>query len=303
MIAPSKQLLPLMHQNGGFLSSQDGSVRPDSTAWASIILGYSHPAVLAQKGSLDILATFQLVDGRVSLSPEHTETSWPTSLAALAWQNSLVHQANHNRAVHFLLNSSGKHWKKKPNSVLAHNPSLRGWAWIDNTHSWVETTALAIIALHNAGYETHPRLHEATNMLLDRQLSQGGWNYGNTKVFGSELRPSPEDTGAALSALIGRVARSDIAHSLDYLIAECPRLRTPIALGWSLLGLNAWEQTPSSAPEWIQETLSRSDRFGGYDTSSLCLLFAPLVAPHGLKSLTKPTQALTNQIDGILETM
>ena len=300
MIIPSEQLFSLMAPQGGFLSSYGGSVRPDSTAWACIILSYSDQTVGVLEKSLDILATFQLKDGRISLSSQHPETLWPTPLAILAWQKSSAHRNHYGRAIRFLLESSGKHWKRNPTSALAHDPALKGWAWIDNTHSWVETTALAIIALHNAGYETHPRLHEATAMLLDRQLPKGGWNYGNTKVFGTELRPSPEDTGAALSALIGRTSRSNIAHSLDYLIDECSRLRTPIALGWSLLGLNAWGLSPSRSQEWIEETLSRSQRYSyrrGYDTSSLCLLFAPLIAPRGLKVTGEVTSAFAAQPD------
>ena len=42
-------------------------------------------------------------------------------------------------------------------------------------------------------------------MMLDRQLPHGGWNYGNTYVFGRELRPMPESTGAALTGLAGQV--------------------------------------------------------------------------------------------------
>ena len=199
MSTPLKQLLPLIAPNGGFRSSRDGSVRPDSTAWASIVLSYSHKTVLVEQGSLDILTTFQLEDGRVCLSPEYPETSWPTSLAILAWQDSPPHQENHNRAVQFLLNSSGKHWEKKSNSVIGHDPILKGWAWIDNTHSWVETTALAIIALHNAGYETHPRLHEATNMLLDRQLSQGTRHHAGQDASGvRSQRRTDSDLAAAL---------------------------------------------------------------------------------------------------------
>jgi len=283
-IDPSTYLLPLREPTGGFRSSSKGQVRPDSTGWASLILALSHPNLPSQKQSFDIMSSYQLEDGRISLSPDQPETFWPTSISLLAWQHSVFHQANHDRACHFLLHSSGKHWKKKRTSGSTHDTALRGWAWIDNTHSWIETTALAIIALHNAGFSTHPRLDEATAMILDRQLPKGGWNYGNTIVFGNELRPSPEDTGAALSALSGRVPLQDISRSLDYLMHECSRLRTPIALGWSLLGLNAWEQTPNQAQTWIQETLQRRFRYGGYDTSSLCLLFAPLVAPNGLKN-------------------
>ena len=154
---------------------------------------------------------------------------------------------------------------------------------------------MAMTALQNTGYSDHPRLREATTMLLDRQLPHGGWNYGNTTVFGQELKPSPEDTGAALSALAGRVSKSDISQSLEFLHTEFTRLMTPIALGWSLLGLNAWDETPSDAKERIHHTHDRGKRFGGFDTPSLCLLLAPLIAPHGLNNLfTAQTSAQTS---------
>ena len=144
---------------------------------------------------------------------------------------------------------------------------------------------MAMTALHNVGLSGHPRLIEASKMILDRQLPHGGWNYGNTLVFGQELRPSPEDTGVALSALSGRIEKLDIAKSLNFLHSEYTRLRTPIALGWSLLGLNAWNETPPDASTRIHETWIRGQRFGGYDTPSLCLLLAPLIAPFGLNKL------------------
>ena len=140
-------------------------------------------------------------------------------------------------------------------------------------------------ALLHAGFSQHPRIAEATLLLLDRQLPHGGWNYGNTSVFGQELKPSPEDTGAALSALAGRVSRSDISRSLTFLQSNYTRLRTPIALGWSLLGLNAWDETPLDSIKRIHETHERGKQYGGLDTPSLCLLMAPLIAPYGLNAL------------------
>ncbi len=119
-------------------------------------------------------------------------------------------------------------------------------------------------------------------MLMDRQLPHGGWNYGNTSVFGQELRPAPENTGAALHALTGHVARQDVQRSLDYLSKEVTRLHTPIALGWSLLALNSWGVSPPNTPGLIADCLERQERYGPYDTASLCLLVLPLVRPNGL---------------------
>jgi hypothetical protein len=102
--------------------------------------------------------------------------------------------------VQFLLGASGTHWEKKEDSPVAHDPSIRGWAWIEDTHSWIDPTVMALLALEVTGYREHPRFEEGIRMIMDRQLRQGGWNYGNTMVYGQELRPFPDTTGLALTA-------------------------------------------------------------------------------------------------------
>jgi hypothetical protein len=110
-------------------------------------------------------------------------------------------------------------------------------------------------------------------MLLDRQLPHGGWNYGNTVVFGRELHPAPESTGAALVGLAGSVERSRVSRSLDYLQGEVDRLRTPISVGWSLFGLAAWGMRPPNAIAIAERCLAGEARYGAYETSALSLLF------------------------------
>ena len=121
---------------------------------------------------------------------------------------------------------------------------LKGWPWIEDTHSWVEPTATCVMALRGAGHGQHDRVREAVRMILDRQLPHGGWNVGNTIVFGNELHPMPEGTGSALASLAGVVDEAEVARSLDYLHGEVDRLRTPISLGWGLIGLAAWGRWP-----------------------------------------------------------
>lgn len=281
-----KDLLSRIQPHGGISFAPHRQERLDATAWGTFILSQVEHKSDVLSRARDHLTTYQLNDGCLSLSADHPESIWPTPISTLAWGTSKPHQASKKKAIQFLLNSSGEHWTKKPETPLGHDPSIKGWPWINHTHSWVEPTAMAMTALHHVGFSDHPRLIEASKMILDRQLPHGGWNYGNTLVFGQELKPSPEDTGAALSCLAGRISKSEIAKSLEFLHAEYSRLRTPIALGWSLLGLNAWDETPPNASTRIHETWIRGNRFGGYDTPSLCLLMAPLIAPHGLNNLT-----------------
>jgi hypothetical protein len=110
-------------------------------------------------------------------------------------------------------------------------------------------------------------------MLLDRQLPHGGWNYGNTLVYGKELHPMPESTGAALTGLAGMVERNTVLPSLEYLQREVSRFQTPISLGWGLLGLAAWSLSPPNAKALVERCLGNQERYGEYETSALCLLF------------------------------
>jgi hypothetical protein len=144
---------------------------------------------------------------------------------------------------------------------------------------------MAMVALEIAGYGNHPRLIEAQRLLLDRQIPGGGWNYGNTIVFGQVLNPQPESTGIVLDALSHRVSREAVQKSLAYLENILASLKTPRSLGWALLGLGAWGARPAWAAAAIQVSLDRQERFGGYDTSSLALLLVASRATGGLKSL------------------
>jgi len=162
---------------------------------------------------------------------------------------------------------------------------LRGWPWIANTHSWVEPTSLAILALRITGGAEQERVKEGLHLLLDRQLPGGGWNYGNTKVFGQELFPFPESTGTALNALKGMVPKSQIQKSLDYLKSRLQDVRTPLSLGWGLMGLASWGEKPTEARAMINECLERQKRYGSYDTASLSLLMVASRAPQGLESV------------------
>ena len=92
------------------------------------------------------------------------------------------------------------------------------------------------------------------------------------------LHPNPEGTGAALTGLNGEVCQEKVSRSLDYLQGEVDRLRTPISLGWSLLGLAAWGLWPSNGEALVERCLANQSRYGEYDTSALCLLFLGALA-------------------------
>ena len=66
-------------------------------------------------------------------------------------------------------------------------------------------------------------------------MPSGGWNYGNTRVLGQELRAFPSTTGMALLALRGQPEGDDTRAGLAYLTNALPRLKSAWALGWTAL--------------------------------------------------------------------
>lgn len=272
---------------GGFALRPKGEYRADATAWAVLALSATGTEKdLLEKGR-NRLAAGQKEDGRVCISPEHPEAFWPTPVAILAWNGSPAHHEAQSRAVRFLQDTTGIHFKKDPASPVTHDSSIRGWPWIANTHSMVEPTALSLISLRTAGHGEHERTREAARMLMDRQLPAGGWNYGNTFVYGQELYPQPENTGIALDALAGSASRQDVLRSLQYLAVRTERVRTPLSLGWGLLGLGAWKARPGKARLWLTECFELQGKYGPYDTTLLSLLLLAYLATGGIASVVE----------------
>ena len=277
-----KEIAGREHPGGGFAEQPGGGIRPDATAWAIMALGKGCADSREPERWRKRLMELQQSDGRVPLSTEHPQAFWPTSLAVLAWQGAEFSREAQKRAVRFLVATSGTHWPKKADSPVAHDPSLLGWPWIEGTHSWVEPTALGLMALNTAGEAHNSRAAEARKLLLDRQLPQGGWNYGNTRVFGRELCPLPETTSLALQALADQVPKATLDFTLDYLRTNLSRLCTPLSLGWAVLGLAAWGERPAAAEKMIAGCFERQTLSGRYTTSQLAILLLALRAPEGL---------------------
>lgn len=233
-------LLDRARADGSFALTGDGPTRPDATAWAAMALFAAGRAPQVVAGARNALAALQAPDGRVPLFPSRPEAAWPTMLAMAAWLPDAAFGANLRAAAAWLVGHPGVSWARKKDSPSAHDPSLKGWNWIEGTHSWVEPTALAMLVLAAVTPEPREALDEATCLLLDRQLPDGGWNYGNTRVFHHTLLPMPESTGHALAALAGRVPREAVAASLAYLSGPRCAAISPCSISSPPIGASGW---------------------------------------------------------------
>ena len=82
--------------------------------------------------------------------------AWPFWQRLLAQRNgSAVCTFDAHRGVAWILQTRGEALPRTPE--MGHDTTLVGWPWIDETHSWIEPTAMHVLALKAAGHADHPR--------------------------------------------------------------------------------------------------------------------------------------------------
>jgi hypothetical protein len=255
------RLTAAAHGDGGWGYLAGAAPCTEPTCLACLALSAYKTDTETYARGLAWLARLQRPDGSVPVASNVTSPCWTTGLAILAWSASIGEtavdcHAQIEKAAAWLLRTYGKTIAPNPR-VYGHDPTLTGWAWVENSHSWVEPTAYAVLALRAAGKEKHPRVRDGIRLILDRAIPGGGWNYGNTRVFANTLRPFPGPTGIALTALGGEPPDSRIDSGIAYLIRELQRVRAPLSLSWGLMGLSAWGKRPDESPQWLAECARR----------------------------------------------
>lgn len=228
------------------------------TSMALLQAGNSKAALAA----VDWLATIQQPDGSVGTSAEQSKPQWPTSLALNAWATwqQVAEEdrfaTNLRKGLEWTLQHQGKTAPNRPG--IGHDTTLLGWPWAANTHAWLEPTAMFVSALIRNQKADHPRTREAVRLLLNRQLPQGGFNYGNTFVLGQRLLSHIQPTGIALTALAhAGVDVTQVQHSLDYLRSSCREIRSTASVCHATMGLASYGQSPDYLADKLSHCLDQ----------------------------------------------
>jgi len=256
------KLIGLFSRDRGWSYERDGMVCTEPTALALLALRATQPpderTPQAADDAVRWLASIQNPNGSVGVSQILPSPEWPTPYAILVWSEKEEYAEQAASATAWLLNWKGSSLKNDP-EVFAHDATIVGWPWVTNTHSWIEPTVMAVLALRKQGLSNHERVRDGLRLIINRSIPTGGWNYGNNIVFGSTLRAQPTDTGMALAALRG-IHGSDAAaaSACGYLESIIRDLRAPQSLCWALLGLTAWERRPPDALKWLEEAYVRA---------------------------------------------
>lgn len=274
----------------GYRPGAEPNVEPSAYA-ALALLATDRPgdeksgSIETCRGVADWLLGLQNKDGSIGLSKSQPHPSWPTAHAILLWSAADEGRSKEARryapalkaAIDYLLRFEGKRIPRDPGESIGHDGMISGWPWLAATHSWVEPTSLAMLALRRRNLDGCNRANDGRKLLRDRVLPDGGWNYGNTVVLGNTLRPQPGPTGLALLALVGDDPKSEaVKRSGDYLTKLLPTVRAAPSLGAGLLGLTAWSRRPEAAATWLEEAAPLAN-----DRSDLAYQLAWLLLADG----------------------
>lgn len=247
---------------GGYHEGKLAATEP--TALVALALFAHGRLESAQKGA-DWLVGCQAMNGSVGVRFGETLPRWPTSLVVMAWA-ALDSQSRASEQKYRAPILLAKNWifsfrgeAVKQDAEMGHNTSIVAWPWVEGTHSWIEPTALCTLALKVTGEGMHARTRDAVRCLIDRQLSTGGCNYGNTTVLGQELRPHLQPTGLAMLALTGETdVGGKISRSLRFLESSLNDDTTTASLSFGLMGLAAHGRTPSNASSLLEKSYERA---------------------------------------------
>src|SRR5580692_3750538 len=239
-------------RRGGWSFFGSRQVSLEATSLASLCLLAERPFEALRLGKL--LSDVQLADGGWPSFIGDRESSWTTALAVCAL-NSVNDPSNaRKRGESWLLRTKGREghwfwrWKfKTADRNVQFDPDKYGWPWISGSASWVIPTAFSIIAIKqftvcNRSEASEKRIHLGVDMLLDRACVGGGWNSGNSVVYGVPLRPHVEATAIALLALQDEERTPVIRTSLAWLKQRSAAIESVESLAWCILCLFVYQE-------------------------------------------------------------
>ena len=115
-------------------------------------------------------------------------------------------------------------------------------------------------------------------MLLDRTCPDGGWNAGNSVVYGCPMSPHIDATAVALLALQGDSSPEIVRRSIDWLEDGAHFCEAPWSLAWSILGLHSWDRPVESLQRRLAQ-MAESDPFSDTATLAAVILALDCAAP------------------------
>jgi hypothetical protein len=239
-------------KSGGWAYFDSVQESLEATCLAELALAPERQA--SSRAAILFLLKSQLTDGGWPAFLGDSEGSWTTALALCTLNSTGDFTAARERAFRWLYAERGREghwfwkWKfKTSDRNVRFDPDKYGWPWVTGSASWVIPTAFSIIAIEqftvcNRSEESEKRIHLGVEMLLDRACVDGGWNSGNSVVYGVPLRPHVEATAIALLALQDEQRTEMVQKSLSWLRQNAASIDSVSSLAWCILSLFVYQE-------------------------------------------------------------
>lgn len=234
--------------------------------------------------ALACLFRSQLSNGAWPAFIPDTEPSWTTSLAIITLSVLSDSVAARDRAVDWAVTEKGREgnwlwrYKFKIDRAVRFRPELYGWPWIEDACSWVIPTGLMMVALKQFVYckprpEVKARVQLGAQMLLDRSCVGGGWNAGNSIVYGVPLPAHVESTAIALLGLQGQTEHPVIRRGMEWLEDTAASEGGISSMSWAVLCLAAYGRNFTAMQRRIAAVLN-----SGYEQLNSATLALAILA-------------------------
>ena len=239
-------------KSGGWAYFDSVQESLEATCLAELALAPEMQA--SSSAAILFLLKSQLSDGGWPAFLGDSEGSWTTALALCTLNSTGDFTAARDKAFRWLYAERGREghwfwrWKfKTSDRNVRFDPDKYGWPWVTGSASWVIPTAFSIIAIEqftvcNRSEESEKRIHLGVEMLLDRACVDGGWNSGNSVVYGVPLRPHVEATAIALLALQDEQRTEMVQKSLSWLRQNAASVDSVSSLAWCILSLFVYQE-------------------------------------------------------------
>lgn len=281
-------LLASQDADGGWGAEPGKRSNTEATALAVLALGTASDAAppTARRRGLAWLVAQQRSDGGWPLGVGMEQSTWPTPLAVLAVLDDPELRERAARGLRWLVGHGGIDpgwliralYRLWPMALpVRMNPALKGWSWNPDAFSWVEPTAYALLALKKgralvSGAEVDARIREGEALLYDRVCDGGGWNYGNTNVYGVNVPPYPEVTAVALLGLQDQRERPANRSSLDAMRRMLAEVDSGFALSWAIACLAVHGQDTTAERRRLAASYAGTGFLGSTRTLALALI-------------------------------
>jgi len=282
-----RQLIATQNPDGGWGPHAGRTSATEATALVTLALGHLDGAAARASAARGLrwLTAHQLADGGWPVNTRVDDASWVTALAVLATDTMRADTAaiaggrwlmrDVPRTLGLL--ASVLHRFAPAAQTVRLDPDLKGWSWTLGATSFVEPTCYALLALqrlrrHGESPAATRRIAEAERMVYDRMCPDGGWNYGNSTVFGVDLPPFADVTALALFALSHYSMREENQRSLRRLRAMLQHVDSGLSLAWAALCFAAYGEDAAVWRRRVADRYGRTAFLGDTKVLALALL-------------------------------